>query len=47
MNRVIRNLRQEGLVTWRGDLVEVRDWVRFCDYAEFDPTYLHLEDEPR
>ncbi|WP_046865621.1 Crp/Fnr family transcriptional regulator [Microvirga massiliensis] len=47
VNRVIQELRNEGLITWRGDTVTITDWERLSEIAEFDPTYLNLEREPR
>jgi acyl dehydratase len=46
-NRTIQQLRSEGLVTWRGRTVTITDWDRLQQVADFDPTYLHLEPEPR
>ncbi len=46
-NRVLGDLRSEGLVTWRGENVEITDWEGLQSLAHFDPTYLNLEDEPR
>jgi CRP-like cAMP-binding protein len=47
VNRVVQELRKEGLITWRGETVIVEDWPRLQQLAEFDPTYLCLEQEPR
>lgn len=47
VNRVIQDLRGRGLIAWRGDMVVIEDWERLKQVAEFDPTYLNLEDEPR
>jgi CRP-like cAMP-binding protein len=40
VNRVLRHLREEGLVTFRDGLVEFDDYDRLVDLAEFDPAYL-------
>jgi CRP-like cAMP-binding protein len=47
VNRIIQELRAEGLITWRGDTVVIEDWPRLQETAEFDPTFLCLEREPR
>jgi len=47
VNRVLQQLRGEGLITWQGQMVRVLDWPRLQRIAEFDPGYLHLEREPR
>jgi CRP-like cAMP-binding protein len=47
VNRVIQELRAEGLITWRGETVVVTDWPRLQQIADFDPTFLSLDSEPR
>ena len=47
VNRVLQDLRGEGLVTWREGWLTITDWDRLAQMAEFDPTYLTLETEPR
>lgn len=47
MNRTLMSLRREGLVTWNGGTVTIHDWSRLKEAAEFDPTYLNLQNEPR
>jgi CRP-like cAMP-binding protein len=46
-NRIIRELREAGFIEWRGDRVTIRDWSGLQELAEFDPTYLSLQNEPR
>nr|CAD6437873.1 Crp/Fnr family transcriptional regulator [Rhizobium sp. Q54] len=46
-NRMIKELRARGLVEWKGNDVNVLDWGRLCELAEFDATYLNLQSEPR
>ena len=42
VNRMLRSLRSEGLITWiSGDLV-IQDIDRLRHVAGFDPNYLHL-----
>ncbi len=40
VNRVLRHLREEGLVTFRDGRVTFDDYDRLVAIAEFDPTYL-------
>ena len=47
VNRVLQELRGEGLLTWQNQTVHILDWPRLQHRAEFDPTYLHLQKEPR
>jgi CRP-like cAMP-binding protein len=47
VNRIIQELRTDGLITWRGETVVITDWPRLQELAEFDPTFLSLEREPR
>jgi CRP-like cAMP-binding protein len=46
-NRVVGELRARGIVRWRGENVEIRDWATLRDLAEFDPAYLELERRER
>ena len=43
MNRAIKALREQGLISWLGEEVMIRDWDGLVSLAEFDPTYLQLE----
>ncbi|MGA9581067.1 MAG: Crp/Fnr family transcriptional regulator [Allosphingosinicella sp.] len=47
VNRMLKKLRDEKLLTFRGGMVTIDDWERLQRVAEFDPTYLHLERRPR
>jgi hypothetical protein len=40
VNRVLRQLRESGLVTFRDGLVTFHDYGGLVDLAEFDPAYL-------
>jgi len=42
-NRMLRQLREDGLVTFRQGVVDIVDWDRLRAFAEFDPTYLFLD----
>ncbi len=47
VNRMLKKLRDEKLLTFRGGMVTIDDWERLQRVAEFDATYLHLERRPR
>jgi CRP-like cAMP-binding protein len=47
VNRMLKKLRDEKLLTFRGGRVSIGDWERLQRLAEFDSTYLHLERRPR
>lgn len=42
VNRVLQTLRSEGLISWRGGLLIIKEWDNLNKIAGFDPTYLHL-----
>ncbi|HEX7947598.1 MAG TPA: Crp/Fnr family transcriptional regulator [Phenylobacterium sp.] len=45
VNRVVQELRARGLVSWDRRGVLIRDWDGLCALAEFESTYLQLEDQ--
>jgi CRP-like cAMP-binding protein len=47
VNRTIQQLKATGLIAWRRRKVRILDLARLRGLAEFDPTYLHLENERR
>jgi CRP-like cAMP-binding protein len=47
VNRMLKKLRDDKLLTFRGGRVAIEDWEGLQRRAEFDPTYLHLERRPR
>ena len=47
VNRMLKKLRDEDLVTFRNGEVAIHDWDELQRLAEFDPTYLYLERRPR
>lgn len=47
INRVIRQLREEGLCTFRSSLVEIHDPARLAAIGQFDPDYLYFRKEDR
>ena len=46
VNRVLQELRAEGLITLQGRKLVIRDWQKLTKAAEFDPSYLHLVKRP-
>lgn len=47
VNRMLKKLRDDDLLTFRGGIVTIGDWEGLQRVAEFDPAYLHLERRPR
>lgn len=47
VNRTLRDLRKRGVIRWEGDRIHIDDWDALAEIAEFDPTYLSLQKEPR
>ena len=47
VNRMLKELRDNGLVAFKSKSVEVQDWDRLVQLAEFDPFYLSLTQRPR
>jgi CRP-like cAMP-binding protein len=45
VNRVLQQLRAEGLIETRGTQLRIPDWERLKQVGEFDPAYLHLESD--
>lgn len=44
VNRTLRELRERGLMTFRRGRVELKDLIGLRKLAEFDPTYLYIDD---
>jgi CRP-like cAMP-binding protein len=42
VNRVLQDLRGQGLITLHGKILRVLEWEGLKTAGEFDPTYLHL-----
>jgi len=42
VNRVVQELREKDLIAWQDKRLKIRDVPRLMQFAEFDPTYLHL-----
>ncbi|RUX98090.1 MULTISPECIES: Crp/Fnr family transcriptional regulator [unclassified Mesorhizobium] len=47
MNRVIGSLKKTKVITWVNHTVTILDWDQLAELAEFDPTYLSMNNEPR
>ena len=45
VNRVLQELRGDGLIKLAGGTLTVLDWDGLKKAGDFDPTYLHLEQE--
>jgi CRP-like cAMP-binding protein len=47
VNRMLRELREQGLVTFREARVSILNWEGLQHAGEFDPSYLYLEQRSR
>ena len=45
VNRVVQQLRADGLITWHTKVLTVNDFEELKRAGEFDPTYLHLRNQ--
>ncbi|MBD2745332.1 Crp/Fnr family transcriptional regulator [Microvirga sp. BT688] len=45
VNRVLQELRADGLIRSRGTQVSILDWKGLKEAGDFDPLYLHLRQE--
>ncbi|GEP04456.1 Crp/Fnr family transcriptional regulator [Methylobacterium oxalidis] len=43
VNRVLKEMREQGLITLRGGTLVIESWDELIGACGFDPTYLHLE----
>jgi CRP-like cAMP-binding protein len=43
VNRVLQDLRAQGLLEWKSKRLRIPDVERLMAFAEFDPKYLHLK----
>ncbi len=43
VNRVLQELRADGLVETKGTILTIPDWDRLKEAGDFDAAYLHLE----
>lgn len=44
VNRSMQILRSEGLMVWDRGRIDVLNWTQLADLAQFDPSFLHLND---
>lgn len=44
VNRVLRNLREEGLIAYKRNQMSITDVSRLRELSDFDSRYLHLDD---
>ncbi|WP_157219712.1 Crp/Fnr family transcriptional regulator [Flavisphingomonas formosensis] len=42
-NRMLRRLREPGILTFRNGVASIGDWQKLCEIAEFDDNYLFLD----
>ncbi|TCR64711.1 Crp/Fnr family transcriptional regulator [Bosea sp. BK604] len=47
VNRTIKQLRNTGLVSWKGSVITIHDFTGLAELVDFDPAYLNLTHEPR
>lgn len=47
LNKTLQVLRKEGLLSWINQTITILDWPQLQKLAQFDPTYLSLDVEPR
>ena len=45
MNRVLQDLRGEELISWQSKTLVIHDWERLQQVAQFDPVYLHADQQ--
>jgi CRP-like cAMP-binding protein len=46
VNRTMMDLRQRGLIAWKGANVSILDWDGLVELGQFDPIYLRLHMDP-
>ena len=42
LNRVLQELRQDNLISWKGNTLAIHDIDRLMKYSGFNPNYLHI-----
>jgi CRP-like cAMP-binding protein len=47
VNRMLQALRASDLIEWVKQTVTIKDWDRLARFAEFDPTYLSIQQRER
>ncbi|MBO9547275.1 MAG: Crp/Fnr family transcriptional regulator [Caulobacter sp.] len=46
VNRVLMELRRQGLLEWKAGQVTINDWDALAKLGQFDPAYLRLQNDP-
>ena len=47
VNRVLQEIRAAKLITLNRGVLKILDWEGLAQAGQFDPNYLHLENQPR
>lgn len=47
VNRVLQEIRAAKLITLNRGVLKILDWEGLMQAGQFDPNYLHLDDQPR
>jgi hypothetical protein len=47
VNRMLQQIRDEGLIVLKGKALTIPDLGRLSQFADFDPNYLHLKNSRR
>ena len=47
LNRQLKTLREENLITYDRRAVKILDFPRLAQLGDFDPRYLHLQQQSR
>ncbi|MEO9337722.1 Crp/Fnr family transcriptional regulator [Mesorhizobium sp. SB112] len=47
VNRNLQELRKLGLLVWRDQTIEIKNWEKLQELADFDPAYLSFMKVPR
>lgn len=46
INRVVKQLREQTLCTYRDGIVEIHNYEGLCKFAQFNPYYLYVTNNP-
>src|SRR5262245_23989972 len=44
VSRMLGRLRKQGLFSWQDGVLTIKRWRQLCKAAEFDPSYLQLDE---
>ena len=42
LNRVLQDLRREDLISWKDEILVIKDIDRLMQFSGFNPNYLHI-----